>query len=163
MKVLSLDQITLKMLGIISSKGKSYYTRMIISQYVCLITPILFLIPLITFFLMNFSDVAQATSAFYLICIVGMGFVTYSEFWIKRSTALSIIDQIQKIVNDSAKEFKRVYQKTELIAYNVVHYFKIFVFCSVFGVVSVPLCILIFLWITDDYLDEMRLLPAALQ
>lgn len=162
MKVLSLDQITLKMLGIISSKGKSYYTRMIISQYVCMITPIVLLIPLIAYFVVNFTDVAQATSAFYLICIAGMGFVTYSEFWVKRSTALSIIDQIQQIVNDSAEEFKSVYTKTEVIAYNVVHYFKIFVFCSVYGVVSVPLCVLIFLWITGDYMDDMKLLPAAL-
>lgn len=162
MKVLRLDQRTLKMLGIISSKGKSYSTRMVISQYVCVVTPILLLIPLVAFFLVNFRDVAQATSAFYLICIAGMASVTYSEFWIKRSTALSIIHQIQEIVNNSAKEFQLIYRETELMAYNIVYYFKIFVFCSVFGVVSVPLCVLIFLWITGDYFDDMRILPAAL-
>lgn len=162
MKVLRMDQQILKMLGIISSKGKPYYLQMIISQYVCLITPVLLLLPLIAYFLVNFRDVAEATSAFYLICIAGMGSVTYSEFWMKRSIVLSIIQRIQQIVDDSSEEFRPFYTKTESLAHNIVHYFKIFVFFSVFGVVSVPLSVLIFLWITGNNTDDMRMLPASL-
>lgn len=161
MKVLKLDQITLKMLGIISSKGKSYHTKMLMSQYVCVITPIAFLSPLIAFFVQNIRDVEQATSAFYLICIAGMASITYSEFWMKRSTVLSIVRRIQAIVDDSIGAFKPFYTKIESLAYNIVHYFKISVFISVFGVVSVPLSVLIYLWATGNYSSEQRLLPAA--
>lgn len=162
MKVLRLDQTTLKLLGIISSKGKPYYTRMVISQYVCLITPVLLLLPLIAYFLVNFKDVAEATSAFYLICIAGMAFVTYSEFWRKRSTVLSIIKGIQAFADNSLDAFKPVYASNESLAYQIVHYFKICVFCSVYGVVSVPLTVLIYMWISGNYSDESRMLPASL-
>lgn len=162
MKVLSLDQKTLKMLGIISSKGKPYHLRMVVSQYVCMITPIAFLLPLIAFFLKNFRDVGQATSAFYLICIAGMASITYSDFWMKRSFAVSMIRRIQAIVNDSIELHKPFYARIESLAYNIVHYFKVGVFISVFGVVSVPLCALIYLWMTDDYSSAARILPAAL-
>lgn len=163
MKVLKLDQLSLKLLGIINSFGKPYYMKMVLSQCACLITPVLFLIPLITYFIKHFRDVAEATSAFYLICIVGMGLTTYSEFWIKRSTALSIIHRIQVIVNDSIEHFKPIYMQTESLTYNIVHYFKIFVYCSVFGVVSLPLCVLIIMWITNSYSDNMKMLPAAIE
>lgn len=163
MEVLSQDQNTLKLLGIMSSKGKSYHMKMVLSQCVCLITPILFLIPLITYFVMNIRDVSEATNAFYLLCICGMGLLTYSEFWLKRPIVLSIMRRVQVIVDYSMEKFKPVYIRSESLVHNVVHYFKIFVFCSVFGVVSLPLCVLIFLWITDDYSDDMRILPAALQ
>lgn len=160
MKVLKLDQITLKMLGIISSKGKSYQTKMLVSQYVCVITPIAFLLPLLAFFVQNIRDVEQATSAFYLICISGMASITYSEFWMKRSIVSSIIRRIQAIVDDSIV-YKPFYTNIESLAYNIVHYFKISVFISVFGVVSVPLSVLIYQWATGNYSSEQRLLPAA--
>lgn len=163
MKALYLDRKTLEMLGLISSEGKPYHRQMLISQYTCLITPVIFLIPLLTYFVLNFRDVAEATSAFYLICITGMGLTTYSEFWIKRPSALFIIYRIQQIVDNSVEKFKPFYQKIEFLAYKIVHYFRIFVFCSVFTVVSLPLLILIILWVTGNYTDEMRILPAALQ
>lgn len=162
MKVLSLDQDTLKMLGIISSKGKSYYLKMLISQYVCVITPIAFMSPLFAFFLKNFRDVGQATSAFYLICIAGMASITYSDFWLKRATLLSIIRRIQAIVDDTIESYKPSYIKVEHLAHKIVHYFKVCVFISVFGVVSVPMCVLIYLWFAGDYSSAARLLPAAL-
>lgn len=162
MKVLRLDQETLKLLGIISSVDKSYYLQMIISQYVCLVTPILLLLPSIAYFVVNIRDVAAATSAFYLLCIIGMGFVTYSEYWLKRSTVLSLLRRIQELVDESCEKFKSFYMATESLAFKIVYYFKIFVFCSVFSVVSVPLIVLIFMWITNDYSDEMRILPASL-
>lgn len=162
MKALRLDQKTLKMLGVISSKGKPYYSRMIISQYVCWITPILFQLPSIAYFVVNISDVAAATSAFYMICIIGMGFITYIEFWLKRSTVISLIRRIQVLTNESCEKCKSLYTETESLAFKIVHYFKMFVFCSVFGVISVPLIVLIFLWITDDYSEDMRMLPASL-
>ncbi|XP_031617421.1 odorant receptor 13a-like [Contarinia nasturtii] len=137
--------------------------QMILSQYVCLITPVIFLIPLLTYFVLNITDVAEATSAFYLICITGMGLTTYSEFWIKRTSALSIIYRIQQIVDNSVEKFKPFYMQNEVLAYKIVYSFRIFVFCSVFGVVSLPLCILIILWVTGNYTDDMRILPAALQ
>lgn len=162
MKVLRMDQQILKMLGIISSKDKPYYFKMIVSQYTCMITPVLLLLPLIAYFLVNFGDVAEATSASYLICIAGMGSGTYLEFWKKRSIVLSIIQRIQNICDDSSEKFKPFFIKTEALACKIVNYFKIFVFISVFAVVSVPLSVLIFLWITNDYTDEMRMLPASL-
>lgn len=162
MKVLRLDQKTLKMLGIISSIGEPYYMRMLVSQYVCLITPVVFLLPLIVFFLKNISDVGQATSAFYLICIAGMASVTYSEYWLKRPVVLSIMRRIQNTVNDSIEPYKPFYAAIETLAFKIVHYFKVFVFISVFGVVSLPMCVLIYLWATNNYTDEARILPAAL-
>lgn len=162
MKALQVDQTILKQLGVISSKGKPYYTRMVISQCVCLVAPIALLIPLVAFFLCNLGDVAQATSAFYLMCITGMALVTYWEFWIKRSTVLSIIHEIQQIINDSTDDYKPMYRKTVLLAYKIVQYFRIFAFGSVYGVVSLPLCVIIFVWISGGNVDEMRILPVSL-
>lgn len=162
MKVMRLDQKTLKMLGIIDSKGKPYYLRMSISRYVCLITPVLLLVPLIAYFFVHFHNVAQATSAFYLISIAGMAFATYSEFWLKRPNALSIIKRVQSIVDGSLDEFRPNYEKTESLVCNIVHYFSVFMFGSVFGVVSVPLCIFLFSWITGNDTTNLKVLPAAL-
>lgn len=162
MKVLQLDQTTLKLLGVISSRGKPYYTRMLISQCVCLVAPIALLIPLVAFFLCNLDDIAQATSAFYLMCITGMALITYWEFWIKRSEVLSIIHDIQQIINDSTDDYKPMYGKTIVLAYKIVHYFRIFAFFSIYGVVSLPLCLIIFVWISGGNVVDMRILPVSL-
>lgn len=163
MKVIRLDQRALKMLGIISSEGKPYYWRVAISRFVCLTTPIVFLLPSIAYFISHFSDVAEATSAFYLICIAGMASMTYSEYWIKRPVILSIIQRIQALVNDTPTKFRPSYEKTESFAYKIVHYFKVFVFCSVFGVVSLPLLKFILVWTFGNDPEDVRILPAALQ
>lgn len=161
MKVLNLDQITLKMSGIINSKSKSNHMSMLVSKYVCAVTPIAFLLPLLAFFVQNIRDVGQATSAFYLICIDGMASTTYFEFWLKRSTVSSLIRRIQAIVDDSIGAYRPFYTEIESTAYKIVHYYKIIVFILVFGVVSVPLIVFIYLWATGNYSSEKRLLPAT--
>lgn len=162
MNVLRSDQKAFQMLGIISSKGDPHHLRMRISQYMCLVTPGSMLLPLIAYFLVNFRNVAEATSAFYLICIIGMASTTYSEYLLKRSMVLSIIQRIQDIVDDSTTAFRLSYQRTESLSSRIVDKFRIFVFLSVFGVVSVPLFVLIILWISNNYSDSMKILPAAL-
>lgn len=163
MKVMSLDRTALKMLGIISSAHKPYHWRMVVSRFICLITPIVFLLPSIAYFICNLRDVSEATSAFYLICIAGMASMAYTEYWIKRTVILSIINRIQTLVDNSSNEYLPKYKQIESLTYQIVHYFKIFVFCSVFAVVSLPLCIFFCVWIVGNNPNDVRILPAALK
>lgn len=159
MKVLTLNQTILKWLGIIESPND---IRMVISQYICLISPILLLIPSIAYFLVNFQDVAQATSAFYLICITGMGLLTYLDCLIKRSTVLSIIQRLQQIIDSVDSNFQQFYENCERQTNQIVHYFRIFVFTSVYTVISLPIVVLIFEWLNGNYSKDSLMLPASL-
>lgn len=158
---MSLDRKALKLLGIIDTDSELFYWKL--SRILCIITPAIFLTPIFWYFLSHLTDVSEATSAFYMICIVGMATATYSEYWLKRSIILSILQRIQTLVDNSTNEFRPHYETAEFIAYNVVHYFKLFVFCSVFGVVSLPMCILITVSMFGGDAANLRILPASLK
>lgn len=160
MEAMSLDRKSLKLLGIIAPQNKPFYWQ--ISAIVCVITPVIFLTPVFWYFFAHFTDVSEATSAFYMICINGMATTTYSEYWRKRSTILSILQRVQNLVDNTSNDCLPLYVKAEFYAYLVVHYFKVFVFCSVFGVVSLPLCVLIVVSMIGGDVNNRRILPASL-
>lgn len=164
MEILKKTKFAFKLIGIIDSKEDNSYLKlfMTISQYICLIEPILLLKPMIAYFFANFNNVAKSTSAFYLICIILMGYLTYIDTLHKKSTVLSIIEHIQHFVNQSEPGFKPCYVKCESIANKSVEYYSIFVFTSAFGAISIPLSILIFQWITGIIITEQKILPASL-
>lgn len=163
MKVMYLDRITLKRLGIISSDEK-FGQREVISRIVCLvIIPIVFSLSLISYLVYSFDDIAKATNAFYMICIVGMASTSYSEYWLKRSVWFSIMKQIQTMVDNSSIEFRPIYQKTVSFTYKIVYGWNVFAFCSVFGAISVPFCLIVLMWFTGNNPEDMQFLPAALK
>lgn len=165
MEVLKRTKFAFKLIGIIDSKENNPHLKLLltISQYICLIAPILLLTPMIAFFFANFDNVAESTSAFYLICIILMGYLTYIDTLHKKSTVLSIIEHIQYCVNQSEIGFKSCYVECESIANKSVEYYNIFVLTSVFGAISIPISILIFQWITGIIITEQKILPASLQ
>lgn len=158
-----LDQETLKLLCIISSIGKPYQWKMAVSTFAVWITPFVFILPSIAYFITHILDVVEATSAFYMICITGMATLVYSEYWLKRPIILSIIKQIQAIVNDSSREFQPFYEKTELIVDRVVFFYKTFLYCSVFGVVSLPISVYMAMWMIGMDPSSMKILPASME
>lgn len=160
MTTLTLDRKALKLLGIIDVENAPFYLK--ISHLVSVVTPVIFLSPIFWYFFTHLNDVGEATSAFYMICIVGMATVTYLEYWIKRPSILSILHRIQKLVDNASNDCRPIYDKTEFITYHIVHYFKLFIFCSVFGVVSLPVSILIILLIMGEDTSQFRILPASL-
>lgn len=161
MKTLTLDRKALKLLGIVNADQEPFYFK--ISQLVCVITPVIFLSPIFWYFFSHFTDVGEATSAFYMICIVGMATLTYSEYWLKWPTILNILKRIQRLVDNSPREFRPFYEKTEFITSQIVHYFKLFIFCSVFGVVSLPISIVTIVLIIGEDPTEYRIVPASLR
>lgn len=161
MKTLTLDRKALKLMGIVDASHEPYYYK--ISRMVCVITPVIFLSPIFWYFFTHLNDVGEATGAFYMICIVGMATITYSEYWIKRPTILSILKRIQMSADNSSRECRPIYEKAEFITYHIVHYFKLFIFCSVFGVVSLPVSILIIVLIIGEDASKFRILPASLK
>lgn len=134
MQTMRSDRKTLKLLGIISTDDESYYWK--ISHIVCYATPVVFLWPVILYFFAHITDVSEATSAFYMICVIGMATSIYSEFWFKQHTILSMLQQIQMLVDYASKDCRPIYEKAELLAYNIVHSLKLIAFWSVYGVVS---------------------------
>lgn len=148
-------------MGIVDASHEPYYFK--VSRLVCVLTPVVFLSPIFWYFFTHMNDVGEATSAFYMICIVGMATLTYSEYWLKRPTILSMLQRIQKFVDNSSRDCRPIYEKTEFITYTIVHYFKLFIFCSVFGVVSLPVSILAILSIIGEDTTEFRILPASLK
>lgn len=164
MEVLSRTKFAFRLIGIIDSKEENFRLKllMIISQYICLITPIFTITPMIAYFIANFSNIAESTSAFYLICIFSMGYLTYIDTLLRKSTVSSIIESIQYCVDHSEIEFKPFYIKCGAIANKCVEYYNVFVFTSVFGTISIPLSILIFQWITGIIITDQKILPASL-
>lgn len=161
METLTLDRKALKLLGIIADKHKPYYFK--ISHVASVITPVIFLSPIFWYFFTHLNDVGEATGAFYMICIVGMASVTYSEYWFKRPTLLSILKRIQMLVDNASSDCRPIYEQTEFITYHIVHYFKLFIFCSVFSVVSLPVTVLIIVSIIGGDTTKLRILPASLK
>lgn len=161
MTTLTLDRKALELLGIIDVDHKPFYFK--ISHLISVITPVIFLSPIFWYFFDHLNDVDEATSAFYMICIVGMASVTYLEYWLKQSTILSIFHRIQMLVDNSPNDCRPIYEKTEFITFHIVHYFKLFIFCSVFGVVSLPVTILIIVSIIGGDTTKLRILPASLR
>lgn len=162
MKVLKLTKTILKFLGIIESKQDPNHIPMIISQYICLTTPILFLIPSIGFFVINFTDVAQATNAFYLICIIGMGFLTYLDCLVNRATVCSIIQRFQHLVDTCDPGFQPFYVQCDNQINKIVHHFEILLFILVFTANSIPLAQLVYDWLNGDYSKDSLVLSASL-
>lgn len=161
MKTLTLDRKALKLMGIVDATLEPYYYK--ISHIVMVITPVIFLSPIFWYFFTHLNDVDEATGAFYMICIVGMASLCYSEYWLKRTTILSMLQRIQKLVDNSSRDCRPIYEKTEFITYHIVHYFKLFIFCSVFGVVSLPVSILFILVIIGEDTSKFRILPASMK
>lgn len=162
MKVLQLNQTIFKLLGIVDSKQDPNHSQMIISKYICLISPILFLFALIGFFLMNFTNVAQATSAFYLICITGNGFLTYLDCLVNRTTVVSIIQGFQSLVDSCNPKYQPFYVQCENQINKIVHHFKQLIFISIYSVFSVPIVVLIYKWLNDNHSMDLFELPASL-
>lgn len=160
MDILHENILNLILLGIIDSTAKSFYLK--ISKCVCLISPILLLLPLIAYFIVNFRSVDEATSAFYLICITGMGFLTYVDCLRKRSTIILILEHLQYFVDHSEAEFLKFYVSCDLLTNKIVQYFRVFVFACVYIVVTIPLLILIVQLVRGNYSTELRILPASL-
>lgn len=161
MQAMSLDRVGLKLLGIIRTDDKSYYIR--ISIIVCFAVPVIFLWPVIWYFVDHITDVAEATNAFYMVCTVGMSTSIYTEFWFKRQSILSILQQIQMLVDNASKEYRPLYEQTESLAHTVVYYFRLFIFITVFGVISVPISILIAISVIGGDVTNWRILPAAMK
>lgn len=149
------------LLGIIDTTGEVFHWKMVASKYICLITPIFLLVPLIAFLIVNIRDVAQATSAFYLICIASMGTLTHIEYLVKRSIFYSIVDDLQYIIDHSVEGFERIYEKCSEWAKMSVKIFTICSFSSIFGVVSIPLLLLITRKLTGISVGDEKL-PASL-
>lgn len=162
MDILHENKLNLILLGIIDSTGESYHSKMVVSKYVCLISPILLLLPSIAYFIVNFRDVGKATSAFYLICITGMGLLTYIDCLINRSIVLLIIRHLQYFADHSEPEFLKSYMKCDLLTNKIVYIFRAFVFTSVYTVITIPMVILIVQWLCGNYSIELRVLPASL-
>lgn len=162
MKVLQFNQTIFKLLGIIDSKQEPNHTQMIISKYICLISPILFLVALIGFFLMNFTNVAQATSACYLICVTGNGFLTYLDFLLNRTTVVSIIQRFQNMANSCDPKFQPFYVKCENQINKIAYHFKTLIFTSIYSVFSVPIVVSINQWLNGNFSMDLLVLPASL-
>lgn len=161
MKVLHSDRRTLQLLSILNADNKPYYWKL--SPIICVITPVFFLLPVIWYFFSHLTNVSEATNAFYMICINGMATLTYLEYWRKRSTILSILWRIQMLVDSASKDCHPIYVKAEFIAHHIARYFRIFLFSSVFSVVSLPLAIVIVVSILGGDTTDFRILPAALR
>lgn len=162
MKVLQSNIVSLKLLGIIEPNEKDNHKKILVSQYTCYISPILLLLPSIAFFLTNIDDVAQATGAFYLICIVGMALLRYFDCLLKKSSMQRIIVHLQRIVDSTTSEFEHFYAVAEKHTNQIVKFFDVFVFSSVYGVVSLPCIILLALFLTGNYSNDVRMLPASI-
>lgn len=162
MKVLQLNQTILKLLGIIDSKQDTNYIKMITSKYICLILPIPFLIPLIGYFLIHLTDVAEATSAFYLICITVMGFIVYLDCLANRKTVFSIIQSFQSLADTCDPNYQPFYVKCENQINKVVHRFILSLFTSVYTVFNIPIIYLIYKWLNGEFSMDLLEVPASL-
>lgn len=162
MKVLQLNQTIFKLLGIIGSKQDPNHFRMFISQYICLISPIPFLISLIGFFLTHFTDVAEATNAFYQICGTGMGFLTLLDCFVNRKTVLSIIQRFQSLADRCHPNYKPFYVKCENQIGETVRRYKILLVTLIYGVFSVPMVVLICHWLNGNFSKDLLVLPCSL-
>lgn len=162
MQVLQSYRVILKLLGIFAPDKHENSKKFLVSQYVCLVAPILILFPLIAFFVVNFRNVAQATSALYLICIIVMTLLNYVDCLIKKSTIQSIVVRLGRIVDDSSTDFQRFYHTTEKHSNEVVEYLNLFMFGTIFFVLNIPLVVVVVVWLTGNYSDDIRRFPAAL-
>lgn len=162
MKVLQLNKTIFKLLGIIDFKQDPNHIQIIIIKYICFISPIFFLTSLIGFFLMSLTDVAQATSAFYLICIEGMGFLIHLDCFVNRKTVHSIFERFQSLADTCDPNFQPFYIKCEHQISRFVHHFKILLFTLVFSVISIPIIFLTHQYLNGNFSMDLLVLPASL-
>lgn len=162
MKVMRLEMKAFKMLGIISSDEELSWI-VILNRILCFGIPIIFSLPLILYFLYNFTDIAKSTNAFYLICVTGMATSTYSEHWLKRNVIFSFINRFQMIVDGAPVGYQQSYKETDSFTHKLLYFLYVLAFVCVFGAVSLPLCFMIVMWLIGNNPEDVRILPAALQ
>lgn len=94
MEIFVIEKFLLHLIGVLRYKN----SKISLVYYVCLISPILLLLPSFAFFYANMSDVGKATDSIYIIFILALTILKHQRFIERKATVKFILSELQKIV-----------------------------------------------------------------